>query len=313
MHIVIAGPGALGCLLAARISRVLPDDNRLTLLDYRQNRARQLNSRGFRCTDQSTPGRFTINTTADPGTISSCDLFFVCTRTSAVRQVLARAEHLLTPDCLLIGMQRGISHVPLLEKCRATAAAAVTSADIFMFSKQPEDIHCLDSGHMHIGLLNHAAGPRRLQQAVDLLNPAGMKPQTTTDIRQEIMQAFFIDLAHNALAAIYKRPNGQLLTSCSVRENMKKLLQEAVAVMRADNTTLTKDPAKAAFHFLRTEKKRIAPMLRDVGNKKLTEIQALNGYISVRGKELAIPTPINDDLVQRIHAIEDAYPCSPLQ
>ena len=308
MRIVIAGPGALGCLLAARISTVLQAGDELTLLDHRRDRAGLLNRDGFTLEDGGKSEQFIVPATADPTTISGCDLFFLCTRSEDVDTAVVQAESLLTSNTLLISMQRGISHLQTVESSSAIAAAAVSSADIFLNSGNT--ICCLDSGTIDIGLLAPTAGASpRLEQAVDLLNRAGLQTATTAaqDTRKQLWDSFLIDLAVNALAAIYRRPNGQLLTSCSVRGNMKKILTEAVEVGKAVGIETTGDPVKMAFQFLRTEKKRIAPMLRAVDNRRPTEIDALNGTIVGLGKQAAIPTPTNEDLVLRIKKLEGQY------
>lgn len=306
MRIVIAGPGALGCLLAARISLELQADDELTLLDHRPERARQMNNDGFTLEARGKARHFIVPATADPARISGCDLFFLCTRATAVAEALMQAESLLTPATLLVSMQRGTSHLQTIKNNAAIAGTAVTSADVFLES--PGRINCLDPGEMQIGLLNKTnENEQLLNQAVDLLNRSGLKPEKNQDMMQQTWDSFFIDLAVNALAAIYRRPNGQLLTSCSVRGNMKKMLTEAVAVSKAAGILTGNDPIKSAFQFLRTKKIRLAPMLRDIQNRRATEIDALNGTITEMGRQLAIPTPVNEDLVLRIKKIEARY------
>ncbi len=307
MRIVIAGPGALGSLLAARFSSALQPGDELTLLDHRAERARLLSSNGFTLEDRGTAVHFTVNATADPSTISGCDLFFLCTRSADVTSALNRAASLLTPATLLISMQRGICHLQTVRPPPAVPAAAITSTEVFPAAT--DRFCCPNPGSIHIGLLKTAASHEQLlDRSVDLLNRAGLTAEKKQDIMKPLLEHFFMDLAVNALAAIYRRPNGQLLTSCSVRGNMKKLLQEAVAVCSASGLSTDSDPVKAAFHFLRTEKTGIAPMFRDIKNGRSTEIDALNGCISAMGKQVGIPTPTNDDLVMRIKKMERRQP-----
>ncbi len=306
MNIVIAGPGALGCLLSARLSTVLSPADSLTLLADTREQASQLNQNGFFLEDSGTTSHFSIRATAGPVGAGGCDLFFLCTRSADVSKTLDWADALLTPDTLLIGIQRGVSHLQALQNTAAVSAAVVTSADVFVDSSG--QICCLDPGRMNIGLLQHEIKAQKLlDPAVHLLDRAGLKPEKSREIETVVWDGFMVDLAVNALAAIYRRPNGQLLTSCSVRGNLKKLLQEAAAVAEANQITLSCDPVKTAFHFLRTAKNRIAPMLRDVRNRQNTEIAALNGTISQLGRQTGVATPVNDDLVQRIKKLEEQY------
>ncbi len=306
MRIVIAGPGALGCVLAARIFSVLQTGDELTLLDHRHERARKFNNSGFTLEDRGKADHFIIPATADPAKISGCDLFFLCTRAGSVPEALRQAESLLTPSTLLISMQRGIRHLTTIRSHKAVTALALSSADVQLNPRGM--ICCLDPGTIQTGLLAGTAGKgQQLRPAADLLKRAGLEPEIKQNMVRQAWDHFFVDLAVNALAAIYRRPNGQLLTSCSVRGNMKKIINEAVTVGRGAGIEPGCDPIKAAFQFLRTEKDRTAPMFQDILNQRPTEIDALNGTISQMGRELSIPTPINDDMVMRIKTLESGY------
>lgn len=48
-----------------------------------------------------------------------------------------------------------------------------------------------------------------------------------------------------------------------------------------------------------------AGMLQDLELGRKTEVDWLNGYICCTGRELSVPTPVNDRLVALIHDIED--------
>ena len=48
-------------------------------------------------------------------------------------------------------------------------------------------------------------------------------------------------------------------------------------------------------------------MLQDINNKRRTEIDSINGEIVAAGKKLGIPTPVNEDLVNKLKEIEENY------
>ena len=303
MRIVIAGPGSLGCLLAARLCSVLCSGDDLLLLDHHRERARQLNQSGFTLEHNGKTSHYMVQTTADPRHIKRCDFFLLCTRSGDVDTALAQAESLLSPTTMLIGFQRGIK---LLQNLIMPVALARSSSDTFLDS--PGHVTCCDSGTIVIGQPDKsAAAEHRLDLLVQMFNAAGMHTRKTRDIEKKVWDIFLQDLAINALAAIYGRPYGQLLSSCSVRGNLKKVLKEAMAVARAQGITISGDPIRTAFHTLRTDTKKIAPMFRDIQNKRVTEIDALNGALVKLGRQLSIPTPINEDLVLRIKKLEEHY------
>jgi 2-dehydropantoate 2-reductase len=48
-------------------------------------------------------------------------------------------------------------------------------------------------------------------------------------------------------------------------------------------------------------------MLQDVEARRRTEIDFLNGGIARFGRELGVPTPVNDAITQLIRALEDSW------
>jgi 2-dehydropantoate 2-reductase len=48
-------------------------------------------------------------------------------------------------------------------------------------------------------------------------------------------------------------------------------------------------------------------MLQDVDARRATEIDYLNGGIARFGRELGVPTPLNDAVTQLVKALEDSW------
>ena len=67
---------------------------------------------------------------------------------------------------------------------------------------------------------------------------------------------------------------------------------------------------KRAFSFfiipiaIRKHAKLKASMLQDLEKGKLTEVDAINGAVSEYGRKVGFPTPMNDQVVEIIHQIE---------
>ncbi|MBQ3538584.1 MAG: hypothetical protein IJA46_02000 [Bacteroidaceae bacterium] len=47
-----------------------------------------------------------------------------------------------------------------------------------------------------------------------------------------------------------------------------------------------------------------ASMLQDLEKGKKTEVDAINGVVSVYGRKVGLPTPMNDKVVEVVHRIE---------
>jgi 2-dehydropantoate 2-reductase len=90
---------------------------------------------------------------------------------------------------------------------------------------------------------------------------------------------------------------------------MKNVCDEAYAVLKDD---LPQDESAEKFlgyvlQILSIAGENTCSTLQDLKANNLTEIDYLNGYVCKRGKALNIPTPVNQTLVDLIHAKECTY------
>jgi 2-dehydropantoate 2-reductase len=314
MRIVIVGPGALGSLLAARLfllqekkSRTGYDHSSLHLLDYRPERAEFLHANGFLFEEGDRKVRCRPHVTADPEICTGSDLIFFCVKSTAVTSALARVTPFFTPDTLLLAMQNGISHLNEMHHVPVATGVGITSEGATLV--EPGHVRHGGRGLTRLGLLSADSvdSGKKLEDIVALLNDAGMKAERTGDPLKHIWAKLFINIGINAFTAIHGCRNGELLNSPSIKETMEKAVREAVLVARAKNIPVEADPVQATFAVCEATRNNTSSMLQDVLQKRLTEIDAINGAIVAAGAEFGIPTPANAELVRQVRELEASY------
>ncbi len=307
MHVVVVGPGALGSLLAVQLAPQLKvAGGTLHLLDHNQKRAAELMRSGI--TLLKFGRQFTAHpaVTADPAKISACDILLLCVKSGNVTKALHHAGSLITEKTLVVGLQNGMAHIETLRQSKGIAVAAVSSTGATLAT--PGQVLFGGAGVTLFGLLsNSRESSKRLKRLVSLFNLAGLEALLVPDIRPRLWEKLFVNVAINPLTAIHKRKNGQLLTSCSIRNIMKMAVSEAKTVAEANRIHVIGDPLALAFTICRRTKNNTSSMLQDVLKKRPTEIDAINGYIVSEGKRLNIDTPVNADLVHQIRIIERSW------
>lgn len=307
MHVVVVGPGSLGSLLAVQLAPQLKiEGGALYLLDHNQKRAAELMRSGI--TLLKFGHQFTVHPaiTADPAEISACDILLLCVKSGNVAKALHHAGSLITEKTLVVGLQNGMAHIETLRQSKGIAVAAVSSAGATLSA--PGQVLFGGAGVTRFGLLSNGRdSSKRLKNLVSLFNLAGLEALLFADIRPWLWEKLFVNVAINPLTAIHKRKNGQLLTSCSIRNIMKKAVSEAMAVAEANKIHVVDDPLALAFTVCRRTKNNTSSMLQDVLKEQPTEIEAINGHIVSEGKRLNIDTPVNADLVHQIRKIERSW------
>ncbi len=310
MHVVLVGPGALGSMLAVRLAPQLEGEGGvLSLLDHNQHRARSLTRKGI--TLYHNEHKTTIHPiiTTDPTDISECEVILLCVKSGDAAKALRQADPLISANTLIIGMQNGMAHLEKLRQTRGIAVAAVSSAGATLTA--PGKVIDGGAGVTRFGLLSTITSPpKHLKNLVSLFNRSGLQAELVPDILPVLWEKLFINVAINALTAIHKRKNGQLLTSCSIRNSMKKAVSEAMEVARAKKIDILNDPIATAFAVCRRTRGNTSSMLQDILKQRPTEIAAINGFIVDEGKQMGIDTPMNTELVRKIRKIEQSLPAA---
>lgn len=315
MRLVIVGPGALGSLLTCRVAVFLQElekagagsATRLFLLDYRPERAAYLARHGLILEDGERRLHCFPVVTAAAAICAEADILFLCMKSTALPAALETLRPFLASSQVLVGMQNGIAHLAGLADLPCVPAVGVTSEGATMLA--PGHVRYGGAGLTRIGLLNrrraYAAGI--LVQVAALFNGAGLATELADDPLPHVWAKLLVNVGINALTAIHRCRNGELLQSTLLRKTMEQAVREAELVARARNLPIGGDPVATTLTVCERTANNISSMLQDVNNRRRTEIEAINGAIVAEGERLGIPTPVNRELVRLVREIEEGY------
>ncbi len=307
MHILIVGPGALGGLLASILTMGKRDSDTISLLDYNQTRAQEINRNGLRYEKDGNTRIFNVEVFADPNNIGHVDVLFLCVKSYDVEKSLRFCAPLLHHDCMVIFMQNGIAH--LSQEKHVGAASAV-------FATTTEGSTCYGFGHIfHAGVgtsfLGFQSTPspeqsQLLNTVVERMRSGGMTAAITASIRTRIWAKLFINVGINALTVIHNCRNGDLLTIPEAQDQMCLAIEEAKEVAACENIEVS-DPLGDTINVCRATARNISSMLQDVRKQRKTEIEAINGKIVSLAQHHGLTAPTNMHFVQQIREIERKY------
>ena len=305
MKIAIVGPGAMGCLFAARLgrSKAKPD---VWLLDKDARRARKIEKKGI-CVEGLMNFRWRVRTTVDAGKIGHSELVILFTKSYDTEKALGSIGPLLSPETDVLTLQNGLGNLELIAEMvgqdRALGGATAHGATL------------LEVGRIrHAGMGETTIGKSGGEVSSDLrriareFNAAGIVTRISRDINAVIWSKLVINAGINALAAITRLPNGALLEYRGTKEIMRRAVLEAAQVARKKKVRLKyQDPVRKVESVCRATSNNICSMLQDVIQKKRTEIDFINGAIVRQAKILGIKAPLNELLTDLVEGIEAGY------
>jgi 2-dehydropantoate 2-reductase len=158
--------------------------------------------------------------------------------------------------------------------------------------------------------LYHASG--QASELVDNIgrdfNKAGIVCNVTADVQRFIWQKACFNLAMNALCAPTNGSPGLLQEYADGHALAHEIADETVAVASHNGIEVDADKVHNLIDYACANHTWHRPsMLQDLNHERLTEIDALNGYVAQIARELGRPAPLNT-MIARLIKLRQASP-----
>lgn len=302
MHFLIVGPGAMGCLFAARLKKA---GHVVALLDHIEKRADLINSQGIKV--EGILGEYSVQVPTMAENIPEIpDVAVICVKANETKKAGEDIKPLIGPKAQVLTLQNGLGNVEILQE--------IFGKDRVLGGVTAEGATLLGDGHVrHAGQGDTKFGSEvhigdALTEIVSAFNDAGFKTQSADNVNSLIWGKLIINVGINSLTAITRLKNGRLPDVGGTMAVMEEAVREAVMVAEAKGIALPyPDPLGRVVEVCRATAGNIASMLQDVMKQGITEVAFINGAIVREGDALSIPTPVNHTLTCLVQAIQETY------
>jgi 2-dehydropantoate 2-reductase len=136
------------------------------------------------------------------------------------------------------------------------------------------------------------------------LTETGIKTEAVDDIQSVIWNKLLINVGINAITALTGIKNGQLLDLPATREISRAAVEEAMGLARAQGIHIREDAVEHVFEIAKATSPNRSSMGQDVDNKRLTEIEAINGFVVREAFEIGLNVPVNKTLTALIETLQ---------
>ena len=305
MRIVVAGAGAIGGYIGARLARIGAN----VVLFARGPHLKAMQDRGLRVV--STDGDFEVRpqVSGDLASIGTADVVFLGVKAHALTALAPTLSPLLGPDTVVVSTQNGIpwwyfqGHGGELEGLRlesvdpggAIAAAIEPRRVVGSLAYFATDI-------VEPGVIRHVEGSRislgepdgtksaRARAIADTLIAAGFRCPVTPRFRHEIWVKLLGNVAFNPISALTRGTLEEIVrhpdTSRLVREVMRET--EAVALALGIELPISIDQRMAGAEKVGAHK---TSMLQDLEAGRPMELEAVVGAVMELGDRLGVAMP----------------------
>lgn len=303
MKIAIVGPGAMGCLLAAFLSK---SKEEIWLLDKNKEKAAKINQQGI-IVEGLADWQTKVKTTADPQEIGAADLIIICVKSYHTKEATPQAKPLINQNTKILTLQNGIGNIEIIAETAGSDKVIGGVTNLGATLLDIGKVRYAGKGETVIGRVDGKITVE-MRGIREIFNRVGLETRISRDIKAILWSKLIINVGINALTAITRLHNGKLLDFEGTRKILREAVTEAIRVAKRKRIKLIyDDPLAKVEAVCEATAANVSSMLQDVLRKKRTEIEFINGVIVRQAQELGIPVPVNTVLVELVKTIEASY------
>jgi 2-dehydropantoate 2-reductase len=220
------------------------------------------------------------------------------------------AQQALAADGLALTLQNGLGNVETI--------SAVVGAERVVLGVTSEGATMLGAGVVRHAGRGHTyfavreGTRRRLEGMAALFAKAGLSTSLVGDAHSLIWGKLAVNAGINPLTALLQKPNGYLVENSDAMDIMSRAAMEAASVAMALGIELPyADAAARAAEVARATSANRSSMAQDIAREMPTEIEQITGAVVEHGRQVGVPTPINEALLLLVRAQIESGTWSP--
>jgi len=296
--VVILGAGAMGAFFAARF---FDADEDATGVVARGQRYERLKKDGLVVNGKHYP----IPVIHPDEATEPSELIIVALKHHHLPEAVPDLKNLVGPRTTIISVMNGLDSEEYIGSFYGMERVLYTISVGIDALREGNRLTYTKPGKHYFGEpVNTEISPkvRRVQEAFER---AGIPYETPPDMMRMVWWKFMINVGMNQASAVMRAPYGAFHSSPDARALMEALMQEVIGLAKAAGVNLVEKDIEDWYAFLNT----LSPlgktsMLQDIEAGRKTEIEIFGGKVVELGKELGIPTPVNQTLFRIITVLE---------
>lgn len=295
MKVAVFGAGAVGCYFGGMLARA---GTPVTLIG-RERHVRAIEKDGLYLDGVRIKEHIKIGASTDIAAARDADLVLFSVKTVDTEAAATLLAPHLRENAVVLSLQNGIDNVERIR--RATGIGAVPSV-VYVGAAMAGPGHVRHSG---AGNLILSSGRREINSIASMFERAEVPCRISDRIEVDLWTKFILNLAYNAMSALTQATYGAMAADPLTRSAMELATKEAIAVANASGAQLDpKEMLEKVFGLASLMPGATSSTAQDVARGSRTEIDSLNGYLSLRGAELGVPVPVNQTLYALVKLLE---------
>jgi 2-dehydropantoate 2-reductase len=290
LKVAVIGAGGIGGFMGGALAKSGQDVSVIG----RGKHLEAIRDRGL-IVDSISLGKFQtkVKATDQPSDVGVVDFVLFCVKSYDTETALRSIGPLIGDDTTVLSFQNGVDNEDKIADAIGRTHVLAGAISVESFIAEP-------------GLIKQTSGPMRFvmgemtgeitdraKKINTAFTDAGLKCELSNRIQEILWEKFLFICAAGGVCSVTRSTIGDVIDYEQTRELYGSVMKEVEAVARAKGIKLASDIVPRTLAL--TVSKSMKPsMLRDLELGKRLEIDALNGSVSKFGRQVSVPTPVND-------------------
>ena len=295
----IAGSGAMGCRFGYQIQKA---GYEVILLDKWEDHINAIKENGLKITgDVEDISKIEIMKPEEA--TRKADFIILFTKAMQLREMLTDIKQIIDEDTKVLCLLNGLGHEDVIKEF-IPEKNILMGVTVWTSSLAGPGVAKLEgTGTVNLQSID-PAGVDETMKIVEMMNEAKLNVKYDKDVLPSIWRKACVNGTMNSTCALLDCTIGEFFATKEGVEIVKEIINEFVTVGKASGVELNEEEivdyvmntsVKAAHHY--------PSMHQDlIQNKRLTEIDYINGAVARKGKELGIETPFCKLMAEFMHA-----------
>ncbi len=297
------GSGAVGCYYGGMLARAGAP---VTLI-ARPQHVEAIARHGLRFEAIAFDEQVRLAASADVAAVRDAQWLLFSVKSGDTEEAARLLAPVLDPNAVVIGLQNGVDNI---ERIRRHLPNRVLPAVVYVAVAMsgPGALRHTGRGDLVVGNMGgEDFTAQELATISGTFERAGIPCRVSANVEGELWLKLLMNCAYNAISALGRSQYKRMAASAEVREVMKSVVLEVLAVARAAGVTMPPgDLVEAALKLADSMPEATSSTAQDLARGKPSEIDHLNGFVFRRGQALGVPTPVNRTLHVLVRLLESA-------
>ncbi len=302
IRVAVVGAGAVGCYYGGMLARAGHD----VVLIGRPAHVDAIRAAGLHFEGLKFDEHIALRASTEPDAVRGARLVLFCVKSTDTELAAEQIAPWLEPGSIVVNLQNGVDNT---ERIRARISRQVIPAVVYVATEMagPGHLKHHGRGDLVIGALERPAAPE-LAAALEAVRQwfvqAGVPVVVSDNVAGELWAKLVVNCAYNAISAIAQLPYGRMIGGVGVREVMRDVVDETLAVAAACGVRMAPDQLAGVYRIAEAMPGQYSSTAQDLQRGRPTEIDHLNGYVVRQGEARGVPVPVNRVLHSLVRLLE---------